>query len=159
MKATKIYIRFFSQNAFPIQKEGNGDNIYSTLLSIKNGTIIKTKAIEVNLVIAIPSNLLVESVTINKELIRPCKAPTIEKTIISKIDKSVNLKTGSNTTLITNAIIVGMPILDIKYPFLVRGVINKYLEIFSSVSSNITIEETKQNKIGVNKMKNKSNIP
>ena len=61
----------------------------------------------------------------SRAIIIPCSAPVPERNRTSTADRAVNLKTGSNITVMIKAITTGRKIREIRYPFLPRVVINK----------------------------------
>lgn len=121
---------------------------YCALSRMKNGTAAPKIRREDNFVIAMPSSLLEESVTISKAMMTPCSAPPAASPKMRPGERGLSLKTGSRTAATRKAAAAGMPNLAARYPLLPKGVTNRYAAVLSSASSRETMAGTKQNMAG-----------
>ena len=109
-------------------------------------------------VTAIPSNLLPDKVIIISETMIACTEPRSAKPIIILMGSFSNEKSKSTIKAMTAEIIAGTTNLVKRYPALPRGVIEKYRDTLSSISSNVIMANAKQSSTGAMIESNKSKI-
>jgi len=102
---------------------------------MKKGVGIPSNVSAASFVTAIPSNLLLDNVIIISETIIACTEPRSAKHIVIPMDNFSNEKSNSTIKAMTAEIIEGTPNLVKRYPDLPRGVIEKYRDTLSSISS------------------------
>jgi len=147
--AKKIFPKPPLSKILAIQSEGRG-NKRKTVLPVRKKGPKSPKIIKEDiLVIASPSNLFVEKEMIINAEIRPCNTPATEIRNMMWWLMSDNLKNSSAPMVIAKENPRGIPNLDRRYPLFLKGVMNKYPAVCSSVSSRITIADTKLNIRGV----------
>lgn len=125
---------------------------------MKKGVGIPSNVSAASFVTAIPSNLLLDNVIIISETIIACTEPRSAKHIVIPMDNFSNEKSNSTIKAMTAEIIEGTPNLVKRYPYLPRGVIEKYRDTLSSISSNVIIANAKQSNTGAMIESNKSKI-
>lgn len=125
---------------------------------MKKGTGIPNRVSAESFVTAMPSNLLVDNVTIIKETIIACMEPRNAKPTVIPTGSFSNEKNKSTIKAMTAEITEGTPNLVKRYPDLPRGVTEKYRDTLSSISSNVIIANAKQSNTGAIIESNKSKI-